>query len=191
MKEYLFLDTSALSKGGQSLIPGYDQMRPGCVVVLSGMVLKELDLQKSRRDADSSRFARETARQIEGLLRCSQRAGDSQWKLGKCSSLKLDLSSWSAGADGDQDAAIIKQAAKFAEKHKNHGEVVLVSRDRIQRIRAMAANSLAASTNRPAMKTDSATFPYLTWCEPAGAQPWATELNDWPRATAAGWSQLR
>jgi len=139
MKEYLFLDTSALSKGGQSLIPGYDQMRPGCVVVLSGMVLKELDLQKSRRDADSSRFARETARQIEGLLRCSQRAGDSQWKLGKCSSLKLDLSSWSAGADGDQDAAIIKQAAKFAEKHKNHGEVVLVSRDRIQRIRAMAA----------------------------------------------------
>ena len=49
MREYLFLDTSALMQGGQSLVPAYDQMRPGCVVVLSGMVLQELDRQKSGR----------------------------------------------------------------------------------------------------------------------------------------------
>jgi len=139
MREYVFLDTSALMQGGQSLVPAYDQMRPGCVVVLSGMVMQELDRQKSGRHAETSPFAREAARQIEDLLSGSKRIGESMWRLGQHSTLQLDLSSWGADAEGDPDAAIIKLAADFADKHKSSGQVVLISRDRIPRIRGMAA----------------------------------------------------
>jgi predicted ribonuclease YlaK len=149
MREHLFLDTSALMRGGESLLPGYDQIRPGCVVVLSGMVLRELDRHKNGCQAEDSHFTREAARQIEELQAESECTGASTWKLSGCSPLELDLSSWRREVGDDADTAIIKLASEFAERHKSDDRAMLVSRARILWIRAMAAGLATLDPDEP------------------------------------------
>ncbi len=85
----LVLDTSAIINNGEFLLTEYDRMKPECVVVLSGLVLNELDRQKTSRNVNTARFAREAARRIEDLLMKNERIGSASWDLGERSLLLL------------------------------------------------------------------------------------------------------
>ena len=139
MSEYLVLDTSAITNDGHLLLTKYDRMKPECVVVLSGLVLNELDRRKTSRNVNKARFAREAARRIEDLLMKNERISSSYWNLGERSLLLLDFNKWTFDRERDWDAAIIEQAGKYVEECGEDEDVILVSRDCIQRIRVMAA----------------------------------------------------
>ncbi len=69
----------------------------------------------------------------------NERISSTSWNLGERSLLLLDFSKWTFARDWDWDAAIIEQAEKYIEECGEDEDVILVSRDCIQRIRVMAA----------------------------------------------------
>ncbi len=100
MSEYLVLDTSVIINDGHLLLTKYDRMKPECVVVLSGLVLNELDRRKTSRHVNTACFAREAARRIEDLLMKNERISSASWNLGERSLLLIDLNNWIFDREG-------------------------------------------------------------------------------------------
>jgi len=160
-KAYLSLDTRVLMTDGEFLIPTYAEMGPGYVVVLSRMVLQELDRQKNGRNAETAPFAREAARRIEELMTKSGRVGESSWRLRRHSVPLLDLESCGADANRDTDAAIIDLVVKYAGNRETNGQLVVASRDRIQRIRGIAAGLATLDPDEIARGKSVRTAPFV------------------------------